>query len=115
MSGSEFFAVDMPAMSNMAKRKQGSQKRIILLEGGAINDVQARAIYTQTDCWCIIRPLRPSRQKSGKYPVIARELAIVGPVDKWDEAEMLVREQVKRTAKPEQPNLRQTKRLRGPG
>ena len=92
MSGSEFFAVDMPAMSNMAERKQGSQKPIILPEGGAINDVQARAIYEQTDCWCVIRPLRPSRQKSGKYPVIARELAISGPVEKWEEAERLARE-----------------------
>ena len=99
MSGSEFFAVDMPAMSNMAERKQGSQKPIILPEGGSINDVQARVIQGKTDCWCVIRPLRASRQKSGKYPVIARELAIVGPVDKWDEAEMLVREQVKKNGK----------------
>ena len=79
----------MPAMSNMAERKL-----IILLEGGAINDDQARAIYTQTACWCVIRPLRPSRQKSSKYPVIARELAISGPVEKWEEAERLVREVV---------------------
>ena len=85
----------MPAMSNMAERKlQGSQKPIVLPEGGAINDVQARAIYTQTDCWCIIRPLRKSRIRIGKYPVTARELAISGPVEQWEEAERLVREVV---------------------
>ena len=99
MSGSEFFAVDMPAMSNMAERKQGSQRPVILLDGGSINDDQAKVIKVKTECWCVIRPLRASRQKSKKYPVIARELAIVGPVDKWDEAEMLVREQVKKNGK----------------
>ena len=79
----------MPAMSNMAERRL-----IILLEGGAINDDQARAIYTQTACWCFIRRLRPSRQRSGQYPVTARELAISGPVEQWEEAERLVREVV---------------------
>ena len=67
---------------------------IILLEGGAINVVQAMAIYTQTNCWCYIRPLRPSRQRSGQYPVTARELTISGPVEQWEEAERLVREVV---------------------
>ena len=31
--------------------------------------------------------------------MIARELAIQGPVDKWEEAEMLVREEVKKNGK----------------
>ena len=91
----------MSAMSNMAERKLqvGSQEPIVLPEGGAINDDQARAIYTQTDCWCIIRPLRRSRQKIGKYPVTARELAIQGPVEGWEEAERLAKEDVKKNGK----------------
>ena len=66
-----------------------------MLEGGSIKDAQAKVIKVKTECWCVIR----SRQKSKKYLVIARELAIQGPVDKWEEAEMLVREEVKKNGK----------------
>ena len=66
-----------------------------MLEGGSIKDAQAKVIKVKTECWCVIR----SRQKSKKYLMIARELAIQGPVDKWEEAEMLVREEVKKNGK----------------
>ena len=88
----------MPAMSNLAERKlqKGSQEPVVLPAGGAINDAQARAILSQTGCWCVIRPLRKSRQKSGKYPQTARELSIQGPVEAWEEAERLAKEDVKK-------------------
>ena len=71
----------------------------MLPAGGAINDAQARAILSQTGCWCVIRPLRKSRQKSGFYPRTARELAIWGPVEAWEEAERLAKEDVQKNGK----------------
>ena len=91
----------MSAMSNLAERKlqKGSQEPVVLPAGGAINDAQARAILSQTGCWCVIRPLRKSRQKSGFYPRTARELAIWGPVEAWEEAERLAKEAVQKNGK----------------
>ena len=57
----------MPAMSNMAERKlQGSQKPIVLPEGGAINDVQARAIYTDG---LLVRHSASSQEQAKKWQI----------------------------------------------
>ena len=67
MSGSEFFAVDMPAMSNMAERKQGSQKPIILPEGGSINRSKKGRQHAAAEMLA-----KEQVKKNGKHPVKAR-------------------------------------------